>query len=112
MKIIGGSRRSGRTTRLIELCAQSEANGNPSYIVCHNLNEASRIFREAKSLNLDIAFPITYDELGSFHGMPTAKFKFFIDNGEYLLRKFLSSKYDIDTITITVDEVLMPKILT
>ncbi len=107
MKVIGGPRRSGRTTRLIELCHEAESTGTPSYIVCHSTDEAHRIFELASEMEKPIAFPITYDELKAFHGAPT-QFNFYIDNAEYLLQKLLSLPYNIDAIAITVDEILSP----
>lgn len=109
MKVIGGTRRSGRTTRLIELCAESEASGNPSYIICHSETEAHRIFRLAKEINLNISFPLTYEEFANFHGFP-ANYKFYIDNVEYLLKRLLNTLYSIDAVAITVDEILLPKV--
>ena len=62
MKVILRPRQSGRTKELIRLCAEAEARGEVSYIICNSQEEASRIYQEAEELNLVIAFPITTTE--------------------------------------------------
>ncbi len=55
--IIADGRGTGKTTRLIR---QSAATG--FYIVTNSQRSASLVVRMAKKLNLDIPFPLTYDE--------------------------------------------------
>jgi hypothetical protein len=97
MRIIIGDRQTGKTQTLIRLCAEAEANGEVSYIVCHNRREAYRIAKLAEELNLKIGFPITYDEFLNLRGRSFIT-RFFIDNADYLL-KYLTP-YTIDTVTI------------
>jgi hypothetical protein len=56
MEIIIGTRRTGRTTRLIELAAKDAL-----HIVCRNLPDAKRIAEQAREMDLDIPYPITYE---------------------------------------------------
>ena len=95
MKIIYGGRGSGKTTRLIEESAKDEG-----YIVCITKRACSRVFSQAQKLELDIPFPITYDELikGQFYGKGIKGFH--IDNVEYLL-KHICRRVPLKTITFT-----------
>jgi hypothetical protein len=99
MKIIAGKRRTGRTTELIKLAAKSEANKEVCYIVCCSQPEAYRIAQKAKELELNIGFPITYDEFlrEEYYGVNIHHF--YIDNAEDLLAYI--SKVPIEAITIT-----------
>lgn len=101
MKVIYGGRQSGRTLRLIEMCAESEAEGKISYIVCHSQEEAYRIAQMAKRLKLFIGFPITYAEfVGRAYDAFTVKC-FFIDNVDYLLQYI--SHVPIKAVTIETE---------
>jgi ABC-type Mn2+/Zn2+ transport system ATPase subunit len=95
-KLIVGDRQSGRTTNLIRAAAAEEAHGVVCYIVCHSQEEAYRISQVAQKMEVNIGFPITYDEFihRSYHG--THIDKFYIDN----LRMFLDhiSIVPIDTV--------------
>ena len=96
MKIILASRRMGKTTLLIR-----EAAAQGYYIVCHSREECSRIFGMAKELELDINFPITYDEfLKSNYSLRGVK-GIVIDNVDLLIRRL--SKVIVHTITMTPD---------
>jgi hypothetical protein len=97
-KLIVGGRQSGRTTELIKMAAEAEANGAVSYIVCHSHNEAYRISQEARRMGLRIGFPITYDEflIGSHSRFIK---KFYIDNVEMLLQR-LAGHVEVDAITL------------
>ncbi len=55
--LIVGGRGSGKTTKCIQLAAENHA-----YIICRSYEESGRIYRYATELNLDIPFPISYDE--------------------------------------------------
>jgi hypothetical protein len=98
MKVILKPRKTGRTKELIRLCAEAEANGEVSYIVCSGQEEAYRIFEVAKELKLTIGFPIT------FHEFLTAQYfgrnikNFYIDNADQLLQYI--TKVEIQAITM------------
>lgn len=103
MRVICGSRRTGKTTKLIELCDEAEKQGEVSYIVCHSSSEARRIANMAKHLNKVIGFPITFDELqkGQLAGQNIKNL--YIDNAEYLLSLLIP--YSITGITINCEAV-------
>lgn len=86
MKVILRDRHTGRTEELIRLCAEAEADGEVSYIVCLNHVEAYRIAQEAKKLELFISFPITSREFlnGEYFGRNIKNF--FIDNADHILQ--------------------------
>lgn len=87
---------SGRTTELIRAAAENETHGVVCYIVCHSQQEAYRISKLAEEMELNIGFPITYDEFlrGSYSNRNIDKL--YIDN----LRMFLTyiSNVPIDTV--------------
>ena len=58
MKIIIKPRGMGKTTELIKLAT----NGRYKLIVCHNHNEAQKIFQQARKMKLKIPLPISYQE--------------------------------------------------
>jgi hypothetical protein len=85
MKLIVGDRQSGRTSDLIRAAADDEAHGLCVYIVCHSQEECFRIAREAEQMELNVRFPITYDEFlhRSYSGVNIDKL--YIDNLRMLL---------------------------
>lgn len=81
MKIITGGPLVGKTTKLIEIAARDNL-----YIVCHGQREARRIAEMADKMDLDILFPITYDEFINWKSMLGSRIKgFVIDNAGMLL---------------------------
>lgn len=77
-----GGRRSGRTTDCIKWAAEHNA-----YIVCANHNQARRIADQAREMDLNIRFPITFDEARDMRGsFPTT---FAVDNADLFLRYVL-----------------------
>ncbi|MEL6661320.1 MAG: hypothetical protein AAFR36_33045 [Bacteroidota bacterium] len=64
MKVIIGGRGAGKTIELIKMAA-----GYKGYIVCSTRNEAHRVAEVAKSMELVINFPLTYEEVkrGEYH---------------------------------------------
>lgn len=58
MKIVSIPRQSGKTTDLIKLASEEWY-----YIICSNRQRACYIADMATKLNLDIPFPITFNEL-------------------------------------------------
>lgn len=95
-KLIVGDRQSGRTTELIKACAESEAKGLVSYIVCATHDEAFRIAKEAEKMELRIGFPLTYEEFlyRSYTGKNVDKF--YIDNLSSVLARIC--QVDIDMV--------------
>lgn len=86
MKVILRERHSGRTQDLILMCSQAELRGEVSYIVCSGLEEARRIFEEAKALESPIAMPITYYEFRAQQYAGRNIQNFFIDNADHFLQ--------------------------
>lgn len=84
----------GKTTQLIKKSAKSG-----DYIVCHNQYEAKIISGMAKKLELDIPFPITYQDLieKRYYGKNISSF--LIDNADLFLQKL--TDVTINAITIT-----------
>lgn len=64
MKIIYGSRQSGRTTELIKMCAQD----NYSLIVCPSRPMCEAVFKLSKELGYEILKPITFRDF--VNGVP------------------------------------------
>lgn len=58
MKVFTSGRRCGKTQKAIEWAKEHDA-----YIVCATKKDATEIFHRAKSQNIDIRFPISFDEL-------------------------------------------------
>lgn len=93
MKKIIMSRGAGKTTALINLSAMTG-----DYIVCRNLNEASRILAMAQDNGLNIPMPITYAELveGRFGKKISG---FLIEDIEEFL-SFISSRVPVNGFSI------------
>lgn len=85
MKVILGSRRSGKTVRLIQECAK-----NGGYIVCHSKSEANRIFKISKEMKLDIPLPLIYDDIISIRKSGIKKFH--LDNADHFLKYLFQRK--------------------
>lgn len=98
MRKILRARQTGRTDELIKLCAEDEARGEVCYIVCMDQQEASRIFQRSQELELNIGFPVTFDEFLDHQYAARNIHHFYIDNADYLLR--VLSKVDIRAITM------------
>lgn len=89
MEVIFGGRRTGRTTKLIQMAAEAGAKGEVCYIVCMSNNEAYRIKQRANEMGLFIGFPITYDEFRQGQ-IASQNVKFLlIDNAECLLQRLI-----------------------
>lgn len=98
MKVITGGRRSGRTTKLIEMAAEGGG-----YIVCHTREEARRIFQKAKEMGLNILFPITYYEFTNRSFYSPRIRGFYIDNVEMLLH-YMANPVRIKGVSILTEE--------
>ena len=97
-KLIIGDRKSGRTTDLIITSAAAERKGIVSYIVCHSHQEAYRIAEFAKEKELNIGFPLTYDEFlhRSYVGQNVDVL--YIDNLHMLLQHICKPDVEIDLV--------------
>jgi hypothetical protein len=84
--VIARGRKRSKTTQLIELCAEAEAKGEISYIICHNHQEAYRIAQKALEMNLIISFPITYFEFTKHQYEGRTIKNFFFDNVDMFLQ--------------------------
>lgn len=65
MLVISGPRQSGKTDELIKMAAAKKA-----YLVVFSYAEAQRCQARARSLGLELLFPLTYEEFvkGDFYG--------------------------------------------
>src|SRR6476660_6811698 len=104
MQIIYGGRQSGRTTRLIEMCAEAEKRGEVSYIVCMTHSNAFGIAQRAKELGLFISFSLTFEEFIRHDYYAHNITNLYIDNAELLLQYMCSSGVRLAGITITKQE--------
>jgi len=94
MKIISKPRGGGKTTELIQ-----EAGKGFYYIVCRNVKEAQRIANQAKSMKIDIPYPITYDELLQGRYFTKGVKGFAVDQIEDLVTHFTGNLVKVGTIT-------------
>lgn len=80
MKKIYREPRTGKTTDLIEMCANLGG-----HIVCMDKIRAEQTFEMARDFGFNIPYPITFDEFlsGKYKGVK----KFYIDNADQLLKK-------------------------
>ncbi len=83
----------GKTTQLIKNSAKTG-----DYIVCHGLDEANRIQKEAKQMGLDIPLPITYREFIEKRYSGRNISGFLIDN----IEMFIQSLSDVQVNAITM----------
>lgn len=86
MIVIASGRKTSRTTQLIEMSAEAEANGLVNYIVVGTHDQAYRVAGKAKEMGLSIGFPLTFAEWykGEYHGKVIDHF--LIDNADHLLQ--------------------------
>ena len=82
-------RGAGRTTDLIHWAAQEQVSPAPMrYLVCHSMQESSRVFRSAQDMGLQIRFPVTWEEMSRMRGMPRTV-EFAIDNLSLILPRLV-----------------------
>lgn len=98
MEAIIAKRGCGKTTRLIQKCA---AHGG--YIVCHSHDEAFRVSEEARRMEVQIPFPLSYDEFCSGQFYTRGIKCFHIDNADELIRH-LARGVKVETITLTENQ--------
>ncbi|EIT85931.1 replicase domain protein [Fictibacillus macauensis ZFHKF-1] len=92
MKLIYGDRGSGKTTELIKI-----AHERGLYIVCFDERRAMQISRLARSLEMDIRYPITVDELPLQRGVFIKEV--LVDDMEDVLARMLRKNISAATIT-------------
>lgn len=79
---------SGKTTKLIELSANTGA-----YIVCFNMEEADRVYMQAKKMGLKIPFPIIFDEIDRGDARNShSDVKYLLDNADLFLQRIFCGK--------------------
>jgi len=95
MKIIHKKAGKGKTRDAIKLAAK-----NYSYIVCIDRQNCTEIANFARKLELEIPFPITFNEfINKEYYAPGCKGGFIIDNADMLLERI--SNVPITCITLT-----------
>lgn len=97
MKVIIGPKGSGKTTKLIKICAKEGG-----YIVCQHQQEAHRIFQIARDMGCVIPLPITYDEFlrREYYG-PGVR-TIYVDNVDMLIQTMASmGGVRVNAITLT-----------
>lgn len=99
MKVICQPRQSGKTTKLIEMCAQSKW----CYIVVANRTRAKYVADLAKKMNVTIPFPITLDEGLNDGFKGTFIESILIDDADDLLQS-LFYRVEVKAISVTDSE--------
>lgn len=100
MKILLGERRSGKTTELVKIAAQSKA-----VIVCFNQQMVQCTKDRAKQLGLEIETPITFSKLQKGYLMGT-NHKVLIDDFDLVLRSIISGYHnDVEAIAMSNEEI-------
>ena len=94
MKIICTPRRTGKTTKLIEACAEQGG-----YIVCSSEREARDIARRAKDMGHNIPFPVTSFEVVNGKTLGKRIELLHVDNAEFVLQDLLRVR--LGTITMS-----------
>ena len=100
MKVIYGGNASGKTTKLIKERAKTGG-----YIICRDQREVHRVAEQAKKLNLEIPFPMTFEELINKRYCGKNIPNFCIDNAAMLLRSF--TQVPINMISITKEKKML-----
>lgn len=97
MKIIVKERGSGKTTEIIQECAEKGG-----YIVCHNNVAAQYVWKRAQEIKVSIPFPLTFREFvkKEYYG-PGIK-QVYIDDLDSCIK--MLSKVPIKTITMRKSE--------
>jgi Cdc6-like AAA superfamily ATPase len=103
IRLIAGRRQTGRTTTLIELCAEKEAAGEVSYIVVANHQQAYAIAQKAQEMGLSIGFPLTYTEFIERRWAGNHIKHFFIDNVEHFLSG-LAAPVNVEAVVFEIPE--------
>lgn len=99
MKLIYGSRQSGRTTELIKLSAQDPF----SAIVCPNIEMCNEIYSMSRRLGCDIPMPISINQLLRYYDRYYGRIRtLYFDDFEYCLEVLLG-RSSVKAIVINKD---------
>lgn len=79
MRLIIGGRQAGKTTQLIQMSAE-----NGYYIVVPTQRDAAWVAEQARQMELDIPFPLTFDEFVQHRYYGKGIKGFLIDNADLL----------------------------
>lgn len=84
--------RSGRTSALIQWAFEEKPPPAPMrYIVCHSQQECTRVFRLAMDMGLNIAMPVTWEEMVEMRGT-RRPVEFAIDNLSLILPRLVPGR--------------------
>lgn len=103
MEIIASGRRTGKTSRLIKLCAEAEERGEIAYIVTFDHAAARAIVDKARAMGVVIRYPMTYEEMKTGYGYKRQRLSLFIDNAEVLLKR-MANGANILAVTFNVED--------
>lgn len=81
MHLVIGDRQSGKTTDLIKIAAE-----RGGYIVCRTKSMCGEVMNMARKMELQIAFPLTYEEFLSKRYYGKGIKEFYIDDAEVFLQ--------------------------
>lgn len=98
MRVITLPNGAGKTTELIKISQETGA-----YIVCHSMDEASRIRSAAIDMGVNVPFPLTYDEFIQHRYHIQGVRAVLVDNIDMLVRYI--SRVPVGAITITTDAI-------
>jgi hypothetical protein len=94
-RLIARPQRHGKTIEAIRLAAETGA-----YLIVVHAQEAMRVNELAKSMNLDIRYPVTFDEFDRTRMRGSMVRNVVIDNADEFLRRMFSG-LTIDAATWT-----------
>jgi len=94
MHVLVGERQSGKTTELIKL-----AHTYGGYIVCRSKSMCGEISNMARKMELNIAFPLTYEEFLNKRYYGKGISKFYIDDADALLQSMTEVPIEAATFT-------------
>jgi len=99
MLFINGGRQSGKTSKLIKMCAR-----NGGYIVCRSKSMCGEIMNMARKMEVSIAFPLTYEEFIERRYFGKGISKFYIDDVDALLGYMTTVPIEAVTFTGSYDD--------
>lgn len=108
VRVIYGPRRSGRTTKLIELCkTMNETCGaNNTVILAKDYEDAQRIYKMAQDMKYpSMPFPITFPEIQHMRGSKSWYKNLLIDDIDIFVQR-LFGQWNVVGCTINSDEFL------
>lgn len=103
VRVIYGPRRSGRTTKLIELCkTMNETCGvNNTVILAKDYEDAQRIYKMAQDMKYpSMPFPITFPEIQHMRGSKSWYKNLLIDDLDIFIQRLIGSSWNLAGYTI------------